>query len=101
MKMSIIYIYKDNKMNDLEIANLNDKGQLTLPENMSEYFFKQNIRQFAIISIGDSFTLKPIENNNEIFLKLAHESNEFISKTNFLQEDLPNLIKQVRNEYSN
>jgi hypothetical protein len=88
-------------MNDLEIANLNDKGQLTLPENMLKYFFKQNIRKFAIISIGDSFTLKPIENNTEIFMKLAEESNEFILKTNVSQEDLPNLIKQVRNEYSN
>ena len=101
MKMSIINIYKDNKMNDLEIANLNDNGQLTLPENMLKYFMKQNINKFAIISIGDSFTLKPIENYTETFLKLALESNEYVSKTNLRQEDLPNLIKQVRNEYSN
>ena len=88
-------------MIDLEIARLNDNGQLTLPESIKKYFLKQNIRKFAVISVGDSFTLKPIESNSEVFLKLAQESNEFISKTNILEEELPNLIKQVRNENSN
>lgn len=88
-------------MIDLEIASLNDNGQLTLPESIKKYFLKQNIRKFAVISVGDSFTLKPIECNSEVFLKLAQESNEFISKTNILEEELPNLIKQVRNENSN
>lgn len=84
----------------LEIASLDEKGKLTLPENLTKYFFKQNIKKFAILSIGDSFTLKTIESNNEIFIRLANESNEFIAKTIISQEDLPKIIKQVRDEYS-
>lgn len=87
-------------MDVLEIASLDEKGQLTLPENLTKYFFKQNIKKFAILSIGDSFTLKPIESNNEAFIRLAQESNEFIAKTKISQEDLPKIIKQVRDEYS-
>lgn len=41
MKMSIINVYKDNKMNDLEIADLNDNGQLTLSENMLIIFLNK------------------------------------------------------------
>lgn len=88
-------------MEELNIANINDSGNLKLPDEILTFLKDNNITKFLIFFDKDILTLKPIiSNNKEQFLKLAEESYEYISKTEIKEEDLPKIINDVRNEYS-
>lgn len=89
-------------MSELQIASLNESGELRLPDEVLKSFLNRKITKFVVFPDGESYTLKPIEKNNtDSFLELAKESNDIISKTNLNEKDLPKIIKQVRDEHSN
>jgi len=83
----------------LEITSMSTKGQVVIPNDIRNELNVSAGSKFVVMSDGKNILLKPIEKPKlEEFRDLLKQSQRIAKEAGLKKEDLPELIKKVRNE---
>ena len=84
---------------DIQILTVSPEGSVQLPESMRKELYLNTGDQMAVYVFGDSVMLKPIRlPSSDYFKTRLDEAQAWAKSVGFQEEDVDNIIQEVRRE---
>lgn len=85
-------------MPQFDITSLSSKGQIVIPTNIRKTLGMTTGTKFVVFTDGSNLLLKLVESPTmDNFKNLIQESKKVAKQQKFKPENLPEIIKQIRN----
>ena len=86
-------------MSGIDLTAINQKGEIVIPDEILNQLNVSKGSKFVITTDGNKIFLKPVQKSKkELFDDLIKRSRATAKEEGIKNTDLPDIIKQVRNE---
>ena len=89
-------------MKTVDVTSVSSKGQVVIPKIFRENLGIETGSKLLVLSDGTNLLLKPMEEPRlDAFKRLINESRRYAKAAGLKREDVPQVIRKVRNASRN
>ena len=94
--------YMEVFMKTVDVTSVSSKGQVVIPKIFRKNLGLETGSKLLVLSDGTNLLLKPMEEPRlDAFKRLINESRRYAKEAGLKREDVPQVIRKVRNASRN